>query len=62
MPGLRKALQGVRGLDGLAPEPRLLGHDEDLDRGARRQRVHLPGKSGPLVELGAADPVVPVCW
>ena len=58
--GLYELLQRVRGLDRFAAEPRFLGHDEHLERRPRLQRVHQPQESGPVRELGAADPVVDV--
>ena len=43
--GLDELLQGVGRLDLLATEPCLFGHDEDLERWPRLQRVHETNKS-----------------
>jgi len=58
--GLYQLLQGVRRLDGLAPEAALLAHNEDLEGRPRLQRVHQPEEPGPVRELGAGNPVVHV--
>src|SRR5262249_19799877 len=46
--------------DLLAPEARLLRHDQHLKRRARLERVHQPQKPRALGELRAGDPVVAV--
>jgi hypothetical protein len=54
--GLDELLQPPTSLDVLAPEPRLLRHDEDLKRSARLERVHHADEPGSLDEL---DPDTP---
>src|SRR5207247_911494 len=58
--GLDELLQRVGCLDLLAAEPRLLRHDEDLERWPRLQGVHESDEARTFDELGAGDPVVDV--
>ncbi|MEE8240199.1 MAG: hypothetical protein V3R16_02940 [Nitrospirales bacterium] len=45
-------------LDLLAPQARLLAHDEDLERRAGLERVHEPDEAGTLDEFGTGDSIV----
>ena len=58
--GIEDLLEGVAGLDGLAPQPGLLGHDQHLERGVGLERVHQPEEARALDELGPADAVIDV--
>jgi hypothetical protein len=55
---VEERLERAGRLDLLAPEPALLAHDEDLERGAGLERVHEPEEARPLHEFRAADPAV----
>jgi hypothetical protein len=58
--GLSELLHRVGRLDLFAPEPRRLRQDQDVERGTRFQCRHESKESGPLLELGAGDPVIDV--
>ena len=58
--GIENLFEGIAGFDGFAPQPGLLGHDEDVKGRTGPEGVHEPEEARALDELGAADAVIDV--